>query len=213
MSLPYPPAPWHLQGQAVLSLQPIDVTLARSTLPPSLDIVQIFPGQTLGGLYWASYGAGSTLTYHELIVVSALVQRGWRVGLWISHIYVDNPQSVAGGQQIWGLPKQRAEFSWELGEPTRIAVRQGTQLLCRIAYESSIPLFRQKLPWASFGKLGNKLLWFNGSASVNPAWAKAVELEVPATSPFASLGLAKPWVTFAGKALSLDVNRPAAVNP
>lgn len=215
MSAPssYPPAPWHLQGKAVLSLQPIDIARAGSTLPNGLEIIQIFPGQTLGGLYWATYEVGSTLTYHELIVVSGLVRQGWRVGIWVSHIYVDHPQSVAGGRQIWGLPKQLANFSWEPGEQTKIAVHQGTQLLCRLTYEPSVPLFRQKLPFASFGSMDDKLVWFNGSASVHPYWARALKLEVPSTSPFASLGLAKPWMTFVGKALSLDINPPEAINP
>lgn len=78
------------------------------------------PGWTFGGVYCAHYGAGSTLEYLELIVIPGLVRRGHRLGAWISHIYVDDAQSVAGGRSIWALPKELAEFRdgpdlvWEL---------------------------------------------------------------------------------------------------
>ncbi len=48
-------------------------------------------------------------------------------GMVVSHIYVDDEQSLGGGRDIWGLPKELAEFEFT---PTHFAARQdGTTLL------------------------------------------------------------------------------------
>ncbi len=62
----YPPAPWHLQGYAVQTLQLIDVARVRPLVPSELEIVSLLPGKTLGGIYISSYGLGSVMEYNEL---------------------------------------------------------------------------------------------------------------------------------------------------
>src|SRR5215813_13155259 len=47
---------------------------------------------------------GGTLAYHELIV--------FRPACVVAHIYVDSPESMRGGREIWKLPKQLADFTW-----------------------------------------------------------------------------------------------------
>jgi hypothetical protein len=98
----YPQAPWTLQGYSLQTLNLIDITAARSLVPSELEIISVWPGKTLGGVYVASYGSGSTLEYNELIVVSAITRYANRFGTWISHIYVDNPDSVAGWSRDLG---------------------------------------------------------------------------------------------------------------
>ncbi|HLV80432.1 MAG TPA: acetoacetate decarboxylase family protein, partial [Chthonomonadaceae bacterium] len=126
----YPAPPWHLQGAAFPMLQVVDSRRARLFVPYGLKIVSLWPGKTLGGLILASYGPGSDLEYNELIAFPALVRRGLKWGVWISHIYVDDDNSLLGGREIWGLPKQWAEFTRE--EPGRIIVRKGEEVLCAL---------------------------------------------------------------------------------
>src|SRR5919199_4290949 len=123
--MPYPAPPWTLQGYALQTLQLIDVERVRPLIPPEFDIVSVLPGKTIGGVYLSYYGSGSVLEYSELIVAAGMVRYSGKIGGWISHIYVDNPDSVAGGRNIWGLPKELAEFTWERGE--HITVRQGNR--------------------------------------------------------------------------------------
>lgn len=130
----YPPAPWHLKGYAVQTLNLLDMKTSRPFIPPELEIVSILPGKTLGGVYLSVYESGSLLQYNELIVVAGLVRYQDRIGSWISHIYVDSEESVAGGRNIWGLPKEMAEFTWE---DEQIVVKQSDSLLCRLYYKSS----------------------------------------------------------------------------
>ncbi|CAA9227896.1 MAG: FIG00570072: hypothetical protein [uncultured Chloroflexia bacterium] len=136
--LAYPSAPWHLQGHAICSSYLLDIPRVMAPFPPELSVVPVLPGKTLGGIYLAVYEAGSVLEYHELIAVSALVRYRRKLGAWVSHIYVDNSYSVAGGREIWGLPKQLAEFTWD--DPLGPAfVRQGERLLCTLRAYSSAP--------------------------------------------------------------------------
>jgi hypothetical protein len=70
-----------------------------------------------GAIMLADY-QGGTLAYHELIV--------FRPGARVAHIYVDSPESMRGGREIWKLPKELAEFTY-----TRsfVEVRQGGRTL------------------------------------------------------------------------------------
>lgn len=209
--MPYPDAPWILKGFALQTLHGIDRDRARSLLPPELNILEIWPGKTLGGLYLATYGAGSTLEYHELIVVAGIGRdQHNHIGAWISHIYVDHPDSVAGGRNIWGLPKELAEFEWSNHPAGQITVRQGDRMLCQVQYSRKLSLWPQKLSGFSFGQRQDRLLWFKAEAQCRPGWSQA-RLEIPANSPFASLQLHQPTVTAIADDLRLTVQAPNVV--
>src|SRR5262245_22589023 len=109
----YPAAPWHLAGDALAVTRLIPVNVARRFMPYWAHVVPVVPGMTTAALYLARYGGDSSLAYHELIVSSGVVRTGARMGAWISHIYVDNVDAAAGGRDIWGLPKQPAQFEWK----------------------------------------------------------------------------------------------------
>ncbi|MGF1498239.1 MAG: acetoacetate decarboxylase family protein [Elainellaceae cyanobacterium] len=212
VTTPYPPAPWQLRGRAVQTLQPIDVAIARPTVPAELDIVQVLPGKTLAGIYFAHYGSGSDLEYYELIEVSAVVRYGDRVGVWISHIYVDNPHSVAGGRMIWGLPKELAEFSWRRGDRSEIIVTQAGKSLCRLAYSWRVPgIWQPWLPIAGFSTSSGELFWYSATAKAQPYLLPQVEMEIPGESPLMGLELSQPWLVFGVDQLHLTVREPMVV--
>jgi acetoacetate decarboxylase len=206
----YPSAPWTLKGRAVQTLHGIDTRRVRSLVPSDLAIVEVFPGKTLGGVYCAQYGAGSTLLYNELIVVAAFVRHGMQLGAWISHIYVDHPDSVAGGREIWGLPKELAEFTWERDDGDRVRVRQGDRLLCSLDF--SLKTFRLPLPFTfpSFSTLGSNLLLFPGEFTSAIGLVKS-RLVIPPESPFSRLNLSNPWLTFSCEDLRLIAGTPKVI--
>jgi hypothetical protein len=103
----YPPAPWRLQGQAHFHV----LALRADRLPAMSDG---FTPLTFGGIGfaiagWVDYQGGSILRYGELL--AAVVGR-WRGGLsaTVTHMWVDSPESRAGGRELWGYPKELAEF-------------------------------------------------------------------------------------------------------
>jgi hypothetical protein len=208
--MPYPAAPWTLRGFSLQTLELIDIAKARPLIPAELDIVSVLPGKTIGGVYVAYYGEDSTLVYHELIVVAGLTRYGNKTASWISHIYVDNPDSVAGGREIWGLPKELARFTWETGQQDRVSVYQGEQLLCSLRRSWSLKFWRQKLMVDSFSTLDGNLLQFQGQATANLAMVGA-ELQIPQESPFAQLGMGRPLLAIKSDALELIANPPQVV--
>jgi acetoacetate decarboxylase len=200
----YPPAPWILKGYGFLTLHLTDVSQAKKYLPPDLDIVQVLPGKTIAGFVLGKYESGSTLTYGELIVVPGLVRQGARIGAWISHIYVDDLTSVAGGREIWGLPKQAAEFVWQ---PNGSAiVKQNNQLLCEFSSTEKFNLWRQRGQFGTYCRL-ERLAKFESEAIANLAFIQA-QVNVPTSSPFADVIKTQPWLALRADALEITVAAP-----
>ncbi|WP_372734106.1 acetoacetate decarboxylase family protein [Nocardioides sp.] len=94
----YPAAPWQMVGSMWVSIfrlsQPVDA-------------------QRPAGIYGAafvSYEEGSPLTYSELLVARPIrTAEGRRVN--ITDIWVDSPESEAGGRELWAIPKELCDFS------------------------------------------------------------------------------------------------------
>lgn len=208
--MPYPPAPWTLQGYSLQTVNLVDVDKARRFIPSALEMISVLPGKTVGGLYISHYGPGSTLEYNELIVVAGLTRRAGKIGAWISHIYVDNPDSVAGGREIWGLPKELAEFHWHQSGPGSVTVQQGSQVLCRCTRSWDFGLWRQSLMVPSFSQLQGTLLQFIGQTTAKLELVGA-GLDIPADSPFADLGVSQPWLAIQSRDLELVAKPPEVV--
>jgi len=172
----HPPPPWHLFGELIIV--------------PAL----VKPG-ALGGVMLANYTSG-TLVYRELIVFSHATHRG----MVVSHIYVDDEQSLSGGHDIWGLPKELAQFD---ATPTCFRARQnGSTLL-----EASIRRRRGKVPLLIPAPIVSAAGATLGRARIKAAPA-LVTLDVPPTSPFAELGLSGTRLALAGDELALTMPAP-----
>jgi hypothetical protein len=207
----YPPAPWNLKGYAFQTLQLVDIEQASKFIPSELEIVSLLPGKTLGSIYISAYERGSLLKYNELIVVPGFVGYQGKFGGWISHIYVDNPDSVAGGREIWGLPKEMAEFSWSNGS---VRVSQNNRELCSLSYQKGLfnlsTWWQQQLSAGSFGGLASELLFFDNQFKTQVALMQG-KLAISQESPFVSLSLNKPLCTFNLQQLELIAGIPKVV--
>lgn len=190
----YPPAPWSLMGHGVQTIHTVPTADVRSLVPPELDIVSVLPGKTLGVIAFAHYGPGSVLEYDELIIAPAVVKRDGQYGVWVSHIYVSDPDSVMGGREIWGVPKRLADFRWENDGQRRIvtASMEGKEL-CRMTTGRRLPLWTQCVKFPSYSQLSGDLLRFIGDTRSKISLTRAA-VEVPPTSPFAEIGFSRPWL-------------------
>ena len=97
-----------------------------------------------GGAMLANY-AGGTLAYHELIV--------FRPGFVVEHIYVDSPESMRGGREIWKLPKELAEFTYSR---SFVEVRQDGRTLFTARIRRRRGLVPMIIPGPAIGE-GGKL--------------------------------------------------------
>jgi hypothetical protein len=103
----YPPPPWHTHGRAWV--QPYLVDATTVTLPPGFRAVSVL-GKAVGFLALIEYVPPSPLVYAELTWLPCLVDAAGRRGLYIAKMYVDSRDSLAGGREIWAIPKQLARF-------------------------------------------------------------------------------------------------------
>lgn len=203
----YPQTPWTLQGYAFQTLHLLDIDSVRPLIPSELQIISIWPGKTLGGVYLSYYGTRSALEYSELIVIAGFVSYAGKFGGWVSHIYVDDSDSVAGGREIWGLPKELADFNWE---DNQVTVRQGNRILCRLNYNHQSFGWRQRLGASSFSTLGSNILVFPAELEARLGLVSS-KLKVPAESPFAGLNMSQPLLTVHADQMQLKVDAPAVV--
>ena len=94
----YPPAPWQMVGQLWLSLfrvrEPVD---------------ELRPAGVYG-VAFVSYEPGSPLTYSELLVARPISTGAHGRRVSITDIWVDSPASVAGGRELWAIPKGLCDF-------------------------------------------------------------------------------------------------------
>lgn len=207
----YPPAPWQLQGIAFVTYHWVDVAIAQSFIPSDLEVLSVFPGKTIGGTYWAKYTAGSILEYNELIVFPGFIRHNNRIGGWVSHIYVDSLQSVAGGREIWGLPKELAEFTWT---EDSVTAHQGDRVLANLRYTPSI--FPVKTWWKPglrgdvFGGLSRDLLQFRCEFQSNFQLQKG-RLTLSLESPFSALDFKQPIGTIGLRDLQAYIKAPEVV--
>ncbi len=65
------------------------------------------------GAAFVSYDEGSPLTYSELLVARSIKTAGYGGRVSITDIWVDSPASVAGGRELWAIPKSLADFTLE----------------------------------------------------------------------------------------------------
>jgi len=130
----YPPEPWQLGGSMLLTVFSIPVAAVPSELekfaPAGVEPV-ILGGRAIVGAALVNYAPGSVVTYDELLV-SFLTRQGRRLVSTLSHIWVDSPESVAGGRELWAIPKGLAAFERN-GESASVEVegRRAASLTAR----------------------------------------------------------------------------------
>ena len=203
----YPQPPWTLKGYAFQTVQLLDIARVRPLIPAKLNIVSVLPGKTVGGVYLSQYSSGSVLEYSELIIIAGFLSYKGKFGGWVSHIYVDNPDSVAGGREVWGLPKELAQFDWT---GNSVTVSQANRVLCKLDYQNQSFGFPLKLSASAFSCKSNNLLMFPASVESSFGLVSS-KLEIPSTSPFAALNISQPILTVHSDRLNLVVDAPTVV--
>lgn len=108
----YPPEPWNLRGQAYISAWRLPVRQLPDLPMGVRPVVVGRHGFVLTA--WVDYEAGGVLSYHELMATVAVRNRN-RVAASITDIWVDSPESLAGGRALWHIPKQLADFDMSHG--------------------------------------------------------------------------------------------------
>lgn len=108
----YPPEPWHLGGQLLVSSFRLPVAelpaAVRHAVPDGHRLVAA-AGRTVVTAAVAHYAEGGVLAYEELLVALPVRARG-AVRFTIPQIWVTSEHSRHGGRELWGIPKDLAAF-------------------------------------------------------------------------------------------------------
>lgn len=133
----YPPEPWHLAGQMNLSLW----LVPRRALPPLPNGVRplTLAGRAIMGAAWVIYENDSVLHYNE-VLSAVLVRDGFRPRVSITDIWVDSPPSLAGGRELWGIPKELAAFGIARDKGLEATARTEDTTLCSASFQHRTPL-------------------------------------------------------------------------
>lgn len=109
---------------------PYLVPVAQIDLPSPLAPV-VVRGRAMGVFAYVEYRPPSPLTYSELIWMPAMTEArldGKRArGYYVARMYVDSEASLAGGRELWALPKTLARFA-RSGSTVRVDADDGTEL-------------------------------------------------------------------------------------
>jgi acetoacetate decarboxylase len=205
----YPPAPWHLNGSSIQALRLVEIERVQDSIPAALRIVSVRPGKTLGVVYCARYESGSTLSYHELIVASALVSVHGALGFWIAQIYVDDRHSQAGGQAIWGLPKQLARFHWTAAQGSA-AVEQDDAPIAKFEWQPEQSRIPAPLWLPVISRRESRLIRFRGTGHCALALTRG-RLFAPANSLLHTLGFDDTRRFAFARHLRLTIKSPTAL--
>lgn len=108
----YPPEPWNLAGDAHLSVW--QVPADRLPRLPGIVTPVTLGGRALVVTAWIDYRPPGEMSYHELLATVA-VRRGVRPTGSITEIWVDSEASLAGGRELWGIPKDLATLTFTGG--------------------------------------------------------------------------------------------------
>lgn len=103
----YPPEPWTLCGDAFVSVWRLPEA-ELPALPDSVEPITI-AGTGIVVTAWVDYQEQGMLSYRELMATVA-VRDGAKPAASITHIWVDSETSLAGGRELWRIPKDMAKF-------------------------------------------------------------------------------------------------------
>ncbi|MEV6913086.1 acetoacetate decarboxylase family protein [Amycolatopsis sp. NPDC051071] len=139
----YPPEPWHLAGQAYLSVWRVPVN-ELPELPEGVEpAVMGGRAQVFGA--WIDYQEPGQLQYHELLATVAV--RGKRLSSSITDIWVDSEVSLAGGRALWGIPKDLAALDFTHGRTFTASAATHEDWIATAAFTAR-PSLPVKLPAA-----------------------------------------------------------------
>lgn len=173
--------------------------LPREALPPELEEFSpaevrpvIVGGHALVGAALVRYAPGSVVVYDELLVL-ALTRRGRELVSTLPHIWVDSPESVAGGRELWAIPKGLAAID-RRGREADVDVdgRRVASLGWRVG--------RRMLPgWQSFTLTTAQKLEGRSVLATNATRAHArratIDWEFAADGPLAYMNQGRPLIS------------------
>ncbi len=198
--LRYPPEPWHLAGQFVVST----FVVPRRRLGHLLDIVPDGArviggaGRVFVGAAFVDYAARGVLAYRELLVALPVLSRRRGLGYSIPLIWVDSAQSRVGGRELWGIPKDLASFDWrESGDRVQASMSLEGREVASVETRRSISIpGRWPLPLPTAQRVDGRTIYSKNAVRARLAFV-STRWEFASDGPLGFLAGVRPLVSMA----------------
>lgn len=109
----YPPAPWSLRGDMYLAVLRMPPGSVPDGIRPHLAGLPRADRPSTLAVAFVDYRPGGDLAYREFLVATT---NATLTGGTILKIWVDSTPAMAGGRELWFIPKQLADFRYGGGE-------------------------------------------------------------------------------------------------
>ncbi|NOY53609.1 MAG: acetoacetate decarboxylase family protein [Deltaproteobacteria bacterium] len=187
--------PWSLSGYCIMIFYLVPARRAEELVPSPLEVSEVVPGATLGGLYAALYQTGEVGPFSEFSAFPALVRYGKRRGFYAPFSMVESLDDLPGYRGAWGLRKECASFEWrEDGGHYGLDVLCGTQKIVSIQLSShrlTLPI-RVSFPFFHVRSRGVVSYHADYAARVH---LSSSSVDIPAESPLTEYGLKRKLMT------------------
>jgi hypothetical protein len=160
----------------------------RPLIPPHIEIVEVLPGMTLGGIYAARFPQGDNVL-NEFGVMSAYVRHESRKGYFLDHFCVDHSGSAGSCMIHDGPACGESDFTWEFsGNGISLDVTSGGESMVSVQMTPRL----RRLPISScFHFLcvkGQNVVFFKNRLATSIGLSTTT-VTIPESSPLADLSL------------------------
>lgn len=143
---------------------PYVVPASALHVPTGLEPITV-GGRCSGLLAYVRYRPPSPLVYDELIWMPCQVRvrdRRSARGYWVARMYVDSSASLAGGRDLWALPKTLATFR-KRDDGVDVEAEDGTFL--SLAFSAGLPGPKARTRVATLQQREGTIVGFRGDFS------------------------------------------------
>lgn len=196
-------APWQLTGEGFIFIY----KFSRKFIAENGFLEDFQKDNFKGGLgtvMCVNYTSSNVGPYFELLFIPGIINlekinlQKIKSGFSISKIYVSSQASVENGINNWGIPKELADFQWNISDcgDTEIKIFKDNQLFFEAKIHKNkfkIPVTTSILPLKIIQKLGNQFYLTKPKANGKMTFAKMKNIEIDSAF-FPKIDLFKPLI-------------------
>jgi hypothetical protein len=190
--------PWSLDGEGYIFVY----NFSKSYHPDKFFVPSYFhgiPSRKLGAVMLVNYHRSPVGPYGELLFIPALYTIKGKLYFTISKIYVDSQNSLVNGQKNWGIPKEYADFNWQMENNTtaKVMVKCGEKEIFKATinrYGISFPVSTTLMPFRFLQDFDGRQIITSPKGS---GWAKLARPKIHAVNPdfFPDISQIKPLLS------------------